>query len=196
MYLLNKSFFHSYSIFNLKSALKTIPVALYALFVFVYREKFVFIIVAKSMMSPATFKGLLPALIGPPRPSSRPRNDGFSVFIVLGRDVKTMSCELCHLLLEVIHCQPFLCQISSDDLSQKHGGESQIGLSKIFMFRLPSNLRNLTTDAGSVLFIFRSLGENEPEAMFRRTLCFLEEQIHPSHKGAIHSDEFFLLTNR
>ena len=71
------------------------------------KGEFVFIIVAKSMMSPRTFKRPFPALIGPQRPSSYPRNDDFSVFIVPGRDIKIASRELCHRLLEVIHFQPF-----------------------------------------------------------------------------------------
>ncbi len=43
-------------------------------------------------------------------------------------------------------------------------------VSKILMFHPPSNLRNLTADAGSVLFIFRSFDENEPEAALHAVL--------------------------
>lgn len=59
-------------------------------------KEFVFIIIAKVMMSSVTLKGLFPALIGPLSLSSCPRNHDFPVFIVLTREVKIMSRELCH----------------------------------------------------------------------------------------------------
>lgn len=42
------------------------------------------------------FKRLFPARIGPQSPSSYLSSHDCSVFIVLSRDVKIMSCELCH----------------------------------------------------------------------------------------------------
>lgn len=114
--------FHSYRWLELVD--KRIPVALsqhWALFVYWVKE-FVFLIVAKLLMSPVTLKRPFPALIGPQSLYSYQRNHDFPDFIVVSRDVEIMS--LCHPSLKAKHFQPFLCQILSEDLLQKHGGGS------------------------------------------------------------------------